>query len=45
MVSTQGSKEDKPDEVKVKAKEKEKEKAEVAEDFSNREDSKAEAKA
>ena len=40
-----GSEEDKPDEAKVKAREKEKEKAEVAEDFSNREDSKAEAKA
>ena len=39
-----GSKEDKPDEAKVKAREKEKEKAEVAEDFSSREDSKAEAK-
>ena len=37
-----GSKEDKPDEAKVKAREKEK--AEVAEDFSNREDSKAEAR-
>ena len=36
-----GSKEDKPDE----AREKEKEKAAVAEDFSNQEDSKAEAKA
>ena len=40
-----GSMEDKPDEAKVKAREKEKEKAEVAEDFSNQEDSKAEAKA
>ena len=41
-----GSKEDKPDEVKVKAREKEKEKAEVAEDFSDQEGkAKAEEKA